>query len=187
MTYSLRPVEWYNLARKFGKAQFLLHDDFYTDDGEAMQPTLEVMDAERFPVPSLSSLSEDINCLLDYCYPKSGLSEKILEKWRTFPAELAVQFLTDRLLNDQRSGIADVVLNIARGAFKSNANGLCRLSWNFADTNRIGKHTLIRASIECLPHTEAFSLVTGDIERDLSKRGVHLLFSLADFQSSESY
>lgn len=32
---SLRPIEWYQLAVLHSPKQFLLHDDFYRDDGQA--------------------------------------------------------------------------------------------------------------------------------------------------------
>ena len=37
-TRSLRPREWFNLAVIHGPFEFLLHDDFYSEDGEACQP-----------------------------------------------------------------------------------------------------------------------------------------------------
>ncbi|MCZ2740216.1 MULTISPECIES: hypothetical protein [Bacillus] len=37
LTYSLRPIEWYHLAVLHSPKQFLLHDDFYGEDGQAYQ------------------------------------------------------------------------------------------------------------------------------------------------------
>src|SRR5258708_7754419 len=36
--HSLRPLEWFNLAAVHGQAKYLLHDDFYWDNGIAQQP-----------------------------------------------------------------------------------------------------------------------------------------------------
>lgn len=45
LTDSLRPIEWYNLAVLLSPKQFLLHDDFYGEDGQAFQLEEEVIDA----------------------------------------------------------------------------------------------------------------------------------------------
>jgi hypothetical protein len=34
---SLRPLEWFNLAAIHGPLEFYLHDDFYDEDGTAVQ------------------------------------------------------------------------------------------------------------------------------------------------------
>ncbi len=45
LNYSLRPIEWYNLAVLHSPKQFLLHDDFYGEDGQAFQLEDDVIDA----------------------------------------------------------------------------------------------------------------------------------------------
>lgn len=42
LAHSLRPEEWRALAEKYDEHNFMLHDDFYGDDGEAYQPTIRV-------------------------------------------------------------------------------------------------------------------------------------------------
>src|SRR6266508_5431218 len=37
-TLSLRPREWFHLAALHGSRKFLLHDDFYSEDGTALVP-----------------------------------------------------------------------------------------------------------------------------------------------------
>ncbi|PRS00349.1 hypothetical protein C6W20_04830 [Bacillus sp. NMCN6] len=47
LNYSLRPIEWYNLVVLHSPKQFLLHDDFYGEDGQAQafQSEEDVIDA----------------------------------------------------------------------------------------------------------------------------------------------
>lgn len=39
LAHDLRPHEWKTLAAKYDVNAYMLHDDFYTSDGEAWQPT----------------------------------------------------------------------------------------------------------------------------------------------------
>lgn len=50
--YALRPLEWYNLAKRHGWFQFLLHEDFYLEDGTASEPGSFVQAPERYPAPT---------------------------------------------------------------------------------------------------------------------------------------
>src|SRR5439155_5473288 len=63
---ALRPLEWYNLAKRHGWNQFLLHDDFYDDDGTASQPEEAVECPTDFPAPSLAGVEHEPRQLLDY-------------------------------------------------------------------------------------------------------------------------
>ena len=42
LAHDLRPYEWQALANKYGANQFMLHDDFYTEDGASWQPTVRI-------------------------------------------------------------------------------------------------------------------------------------------------
>jgi hypothetical protein len=39
---ALRPIEWYNLAKRHGSWPFLLHDDLYDEDGTGSQPECDI-------------------------------------------------------------------------------------------------------------------------------------------------
>ena len=38
ISYNLKPNEYFALADKYGNDKYMLHDDFYTEDGIAWQP-----------------------------------------------------------------------------------------------------------------------------------------------------
>src|SRR4051794_31274754 len=61
---SLRPLEWYNLAARYGPRRGLLHDDLYLEDGTAEQPTAAVADAHLFPAPTLDDVRGDAGRLV---------------------------------------------------------------------------------------------------------------------------
>lgn len=42
LAHDLRPHEWRALVAKYGSDAYMLHDDFYTADGEAWQPAVHV-------------------------------------------------------------------------------------------------------------------------------------------------
>ena len=42
LAHDLRPHEWKALVAKYGSNAYMLHDDFYTADGEAWQPAVHV-------------------------------------------------------------------------------------------------------------------------------------------------
>src|SRR5207244_2293285 len=50
---ALRPIEWFNLAAVHGWNKFLLHDDFYDQDGSASQPDADNYSAEGMQAPTL--------------------------------------------------------------------------------------------------------------------------------------
>ena len=93
---ALRPLEWYNLAKRHGWHQFLLHDDFYDDEGKADQPTEDVEQPEQFPVPRLASVSCDSELLLDYSITRWHLKDDVAFAWKSFPPSEVMCVLTKR-------------------------------------------------------------------------------------------
>jgi hypothetical protein len=76
---ALRPLEWFNLATIHGPFEFYLHDDFYSDNGEAWQPERAVLEPERFPCPSLAECSSNLSRLLDFALTRWHLEQPIVE------------------------------------------------------------------------------------------------------------
>src|SRR6476660_4189033 len=64
---SLRPIEWFNLATVHGWNKFLLHDDFYDQDGSASQPDDENYSTEGMQAPALETCAKSLVRLIDYC------------------------------------------------------------------------------------------------------------------------
>jgi hypothetical protein len=76
--YSLKPIEWYNLAVIHSPKKFLLHDDFYDDDGEATQPEEEVCVSDNDLAPTLESVKDDLELLLDFSITRWFLEDEVI-------------------------------------------------------------------------------------------------------------
>lgn len=86
--FALRPVEWFNLAVIHGPFEFYLHDDFYTEQGDACQPEREVLDAALFPCPTLDDCSSDAPRLLDFALTRWWLESDVVSALREHEATL---------------------------------------------------------------------------------------------------
>lgn len=99
---SLRPLEWFNLAVIHGPFEFYLHDDFYTEDGEARQPKDDVVDAALFPCPTLDDCSTDAVRLLDFALTRWWLKEETVGRLQTH--EVGLPELVQGRFNQTRNG-----------------------------------------------------------------------------------
>ena len=63
---ALRPIEWFNLAAVHGWTKFLLHDDFYDQDGSACQPDIDDYSTAGMPAPTLEMCARSLERLIDY-------------------------------------------------------------------------------------------------------------------------
>ncbi|WOP22443.1 hypothetical protein R0I01_03045 [Bacillus pumilus] len=64
LNYSLRPIEWYNLAVLHSPKQFLLHDDFYGEDGQAFQLEDDVIVTKEDKAPTLQDVRQDFGVFI---------------------------------------------------------------------------------------------------------------------------
>ncbi len=86
---ALRPLEWYRLALIHGWWQPSLHEDLYLEDGEAMQPSIEVEEPDRYPMPTLREVEQDVEAMVDYALVAWQLDARLVAALRrSDPAEL---------------------------------------------------------------------------------------------------
>lgn len=155
---SLRPLEWYNLARRHGWQQFLLHDDFYLDDGTATCPEEDVVDAERFPMPAFVALRDDPETLLDWCVARWHLGEAELDAWRSLDHNARQTALAARFTGTTNIAIRDVVLDIVGQLGDARSADFVRAAWNEYPQN-LSLGWLAKASATTLPLDEGFPRV----------------------------
>ena len=84
---ALRPSEWFNLASKHGWQKYSLHDDFYDDDGTALQPDVVGFSTGGMLAPSLTEVSQNPERLFGYCITRQRLGHAEFAALRSFPAE----------------------------------------------------------------------------------------------------
>lgn len=157
LEYRLRPLEWYNLAKRFGSERFYLHDDFYTDEGEAMQPETEVENQNEFPAPKLTLIQNDPELLFEYSYTRWKLNREILTAWAELPTTVVFAKLTEKI--DPQFSIDIRSLAIALTGYTLNKQGakLILNTWKNQQKNPVYLGSLIAASVSCLDRSDAIA------------------------------
>ncbi|MDH7975782.1 hypothetical protein QH494_26660 [Sphingomonas sp. AR_OL41] len=153
---ALRPLEWFNLAAVHGWTRYLLHDDFYDQDGEATQPDTDGYSTDRLLAPTISEARASLPRMVDFCVTRWWLDAPEFVALRTFAptdplGEVARRAARggDRLLG--------ALLTIA-----ANALGPVAAEWVRAQRDRaLGGGLLFdwcEAAARCLPAPEGLDL-----------------------------
>jgi hypothetical protein len=161
MTSSLRPLEWYNLAVRYGPDRGLLHDDLYDQDGTAEQPTLDVRDAHFFPAPTLEEVRADVGCLADFVLTRPSSDTKVQAELAVHEPREVLEALDRRIHGALRSDIREMALEICATALGDRAEGWVRAQW---EAKTPLSASLARASARCLPGDEGFDRVAAALD-----------------------
>lgn len=92
--HALRPLEWFNLASEHGWRKYLLHDDFYHEDGTASQPDAPAFSDDGMLAPSLDEVATSIERLLGYCFTRWSLGTAEFEALSAHNSEDLLATLT---------------------------------------------------------------------------------------------
>lgn len=153
LAYSLRPLEWYNLAVRYGPTRALLHDDLYTEDGIAEQPKEFVVDRPLFPAPRLDEVRGDLERLIDYRLSRYQTDDATSDALAAHDAEAMLASFDRRLASSVRADLEDVLLDVCATVLGPRAEAWVRGRWE----GRTGAtYQLIRASARCLPDPDGF-------------------------------
>jgi hypothetical protein len=149
---ALRPLEWFNLAAKHGWCKYLLHDDFYDDDGTAHQPTADLYSADGMLAPTLDEAARSLGGLVDYCITRWQLDAIEYNSVRAFPAEVVLEELKRRAATGNRH-VLEVTLTLCANVLEHGA-----APWVRAQYERACDHNVLfcwaAAAARCLPHPE---------------------------------
>jgi hypothetical protein len=181
MARSLRPLEWFNLAKRHGWARHLLHDDFYDEDGTATQPEEDVEQPELFPAPSLAAVGEKAELILDYAVTRWHIEEELAEKWKHLPQDDVLRALTFRFDASRNPAIRSVVLQLASLTGES-ADALVRRAWGEFPTGA-PYWPLVQASAACLPFEEGFAVAEATLAAMPDRARRESFSALAHFRS----
>lgn len=180
----LRPSEWFNLAKRHGWAKFLLHDDFYDDNGEATQPEEDVEDAEFYPAPTLSQVETAASTLLDYSVTRWNLDEDVFAAWRRLPRGSVLSCIAERFDRTLNPSVRAVTLEVA-ALLRAQGSVFVRHAWeSYPDCGSFW--SLAAATAACLPEDEGFPLVTMALETLPEKMRQKQFGALAHFRSTKS-
>jgi len=181
MALALRPLEWFNLAKRHGWAQFLLHDDFYDEDGTATQPEEDVERPELFPAPTLATVRDKAESLLDYSVTRWNFEDELAEVWRQLPADEVLLALNRRFDASRNMAVRSVVLQVASlvGPF---AEALARRAWD-EYPDGVPYWSLVQAASACLPIEEGFARAEAALVGMPDRTRRESFAALAHFQS----
>lgn len=182
---ALRPLEWYNLAKRHGWNQLLLHDDFYDQDGMADQPEEPVERPGEYPAPTLPIVAHDARLLLDYAVTRWHFDSDVAAAWAVFPRPEILTVLSERFGSTANLGIRSRVLEICASALRQSGVDFVRYVWGDYPAH-VSLPPLAQASAECLPFREGFDRVTAALAEQEGSRKRDLIFSLGYFHSPET-
>jgi hypothetical protein len=181
---ALRPIEWYNLAKHHSWSKFLLHDDFYDEDGNASQPEDDVVDASLYKAPLLSDVSKDPEALLDYSITRWHLDKAVKDAWRVVPSLSVLEVISIRFTCTHNLNIRSVCLEIAAITLGKEGADFIRYCWSkYPAADLI---SLAQASAACLPFREGFDRVVNALDVIDSSHKHKLICALSYFHSTEA-
>lgn len=181
---ALRPLEWYNLAKRHGWYMYRLHDDFYDQDGTATAPEVEVETPERFPAPVLADLVHDPETLLDFTITHWSIDDELAAAWAALDRQQVLPTLAARYASTRNARIRGATLEICALAVGEAAAGFVRQAWNdYGET--VDLYSLAQASAACLPYREGFDRVRAAVDALEPREQRSRMYALAYFHSPE--
>ena len=184
-SFALRPLEWYNLAKRYGWYQFLLHDDFYNEDGTAAQPDGEVDAPSAFPAPTLEEVQDDPALLLDYSITRWHFDANVTTAWERFPPHTVLSVVCARFDTTWDMGIRALVLTICAAVLGDHAADFVRRAWE-GYPQKVSLASLADASAACLPLSEGFERVKSALGGLEGREKRDLMLCLGSFHSQEA-
>ena len=182
MSCSLRPLEWFNLAKRHGWANYLLHDDFYEDNGEATQPEEDVEASEVFPAPTLKHSETEPSTLLDYTVTRWKLEDEVVTAWLRLTPANVLSCIEERYDGTRNPSVRSTILEVA-ALLRAQGQTFVRHAWDaYRDCGSFW--SLAQATAACLPEEEGFPLVAGALEAMPEKKRRQLFGALAHFNST---
>ncbi len=179
---ALRPLEFFNLTSIHGHGYYL-HDDFYDyDTGEATQPDIEVVDAEKFPFPNFEQTRNDLNRLIDFSFVQYFIDNFVIDELQKFDKldvlkRLKVKVSYNRAINYKAYEIAGKVIGRPAEEWIKN-------EWTKRQENEI--QIFAEPIVKCLDFDKAFEILTKELERKDDKYLSENVSALLYFQSDKT-
>ncbi|HZH62803.1 MAG TPA: hypothetical protein VEY70_25255 [Metabacillus sp.] len=133
LKYSLRPIEWYNLAVVHSSNKFLLHDDFYEEDGEACQPEEDVFVTKKDKAPTLRAVRNDLESLLDFSITRWFLEDDVINALKKHDTQKTLSSVKSRFYGTENYEVKSRMLEIVADVLGTSASGWVRELWENYD------------------------------------------------------
>lgn len=160
-TFSLRPWEWFNLAAAHGPGEFLLHSDFYDEDGIATAPELPVDEPERWPAPTLDDCAADLARLVQFAVTRPALEPHVVDALRAHAPEALLGHLQARVAGAALA-VEARAHEICAEAVGARAGDWLRERW--PRRHRRAWPSLVRAVAACLPQEDGLRLALSALD-----------------------
>lgn len=182
MARALRPREWYNLAKRHGWWKYLLHDDFYDDDGTAHQPEQDVDEPELHPAPTLLDVADDPNALFDFTITRWHFETDLAATWQAMDQLQVLRTIERRYSTTELQEIRSAALEIAACSLGPSGCDFVTSAWrDFREPRQLG--VLAHASAACLDFDEGFSRVVNALADMDDKNRRESMYALSYFRS----
>ena len=182
---ALRPSEWYNLAKRHGWYQYLLHSDFYDEDGRADQPEIDVDEPENHPAPSLLEANVEPEGLLDYSITRWNISPELVTAWSAYPKRGVLETLQKRFGTTKNAGIRGCILEITSLCLGDYGADFVRNAWGYYPEH-VALSSVAEASAKCLPHREGYDRASMALALLDVRKKRELMYVLSYFRSPET-
>jgi hypothetical protein len=180
---ALRPLEFFNLTAIHGHSQYL-HDDFYDfDTGEATQPDIEIIDADKFPFPTFEETKNDLKKLIEYSFVQYFTDDFVFDQLRKFDKKEVLKEVDEKVRynNSIKYKAYEIVSNVV---------GQIAGDWTKTQWEKRYKEEGILVYAElianCLEFEEAFEIVRTEIEKSDDKHYNDNVSGLLYFRSEKT-
>lgn len=178
---ALRPLEWLRLASRHGCWPYLLHDDFYDDDGKACQSRRKVVVSAALAYPDAQRHRDNLPLLLDITLSKWFLEERLVDLLRAHSPPSVLEHLKTLVDHRPNEHVESRAYEIAAEVIGPLAADWVRARWVLY--RQASLPALIQASARCLPFQEAFDACRHSIEASAPSRRTDLAIFMAHFHS----
>lgn len=153
---ALRPREWLHLSARHG-SRYLLHDDFYDDDGTAHAAEEDVVDAAAHPFPGHDECMRSLPLALDVALARWSFPEELTPIFAARKAETLAAL--EALVRERRNPHLEArAYEIAAHALGPVAADWLRTRWQRQSEDG-PLEALAQASAACLPSPEGLERV----------------------------
>lgn len=153
---ALRPIEWFNLAAVHGWNNFLLHDDFYDQDGSASQPDAVNYTTEGMEAPTLEMCAKSLDRLIDYCITRWSIGAADFQAFGPFVTSDILADLQERAETGNRH-VLRATLELCAKVVGSSAGPWVRAQFERARHDAV-LFAWAEAAAKCLPSPEGLHM-----------------------------
>ena len=168
------------MATRYGWNQYLLHDDFYDDDGVACQPEEDVDDPASSPFPTPAEYAASLALAIDVAFAKWHLPEALLPLLAARPPE-TIAALETALAERRNLDFESRAYEIAARALGPHAADWIRQRWKVVPAEG-SVVALAEASAACLPPPEGLALVESVLREMEPNKRRDCLWAMAYFR-----